>query len=75
MIVNAHVPAGTFGTGSDRDQHDDSTVRQLETTLTGRTFIWYYGAPLSVRPVERDDDLDMGPDWIYPAYLVTGRLA
>ncbi len=70
MHVNAFIPAGTFGSGTSRDRHDDFTMRELENTPDGRAFVWYYGARLEVEP-DASVDPKLGG---LPAYRVIGRL-
>lgn len=69
MIVNALVPAGTFGTGSDRDSAADWTIRELEELRDGRTFVWYYGSQLEVVAVGSPEHRGG-----IPTYRVIGRI-
>ena len=72
IIISVFIPAGTFGSGTNRDKHNDRTSRELQTLRDGRTFVWYYGARLEVAP-----DLEPGsnaPAHLKACYHVTGRI-
>ena len=81
--VKVIIRAGTFGTGTPRDSHDDVTIRQeihyrvhplAEDRPHGATpHICYYGALLEIVPLRRNRML-----LVYgkgdPSYETTGRI-